>query len=231
LRILEWEEMSTAQLVDQDEFPARTALKAAQECLAKALVAAEAAAQSLARGRETLAVLEGRRDEAQAEIVDEARALAETFEEDVGVIAMIGGAAQRDREIKDELASFQITFDILLRKNTDAQRAIGECEAALAAAVQAVIAEEVSPLLSRMATCESAAAMLRSQLRALQYSGRWGICPPSLPARLNAEPENIFHSDRPLSWNQQKVFDRRKAAWCDFADRLREDADAELGRD
>jgi hypothetical protein len=28
-----------------------------------------------------------------------------------------------------------------------------------------------------------------------------------------------------------KLFDRRKAAWCDLADRLREDADAELGRD
>ena len=51
--------MSTAQLVE-DELPARTALKGAQERLAAALAAGEAAAQSLARGRETLAELERR---------------------------------------------------------------------------------------------------------------------------------------------------------------------------
>ena len=59
--------MSTAQLAE-DEFPARTALKGAQERLAAALAAAEAAAQSLARGREKLAELERRRDAAHAEI-------------------------------------------------------------------------------------------------------------------------------------------------------------------
>ena len=216
--------MSTAQLAE-DEWPARTALKAAQEHLAKALAAAEAAASSLARGKEHLGVLERLRDEAKAEIVDEARSMAETFAEN-GVVAMIGAAAQRDREINDELASFQITFDILVQKNASAQRAIGECEAALAAAVKSVVAEEVSLLLLRLQDCENAAALLRSELRALQYSGRWGLCPESLPARLAREPANIFHSDRPLLWNQQKVFDRRKAAWCDFADQLCTDADA-----
>jgi hypothetical protein len=34
--------------------------------------------------------------------------------------------------------------------------------------VNGVIAEEISPLLSRMQDCENAAAMLRSELRALQ---------------------------------------------------------------
>ena len=211
----------------EDEFPARTALKGAQERLAAALAAAEAAAQSLARGKEHLGVLERLRDEAKAEIVDEARSMAETFAEN-GVVAMIGGSAQRDREINDELASFQITFDILVQKNASAQRTIGECEASLAAAVRNVIAEEVSPLLSRMRDCENAAAMLRSELRALQYCGRFGLCPESLPARLAREPANVFHADRPLPWNQQKVFDRRKAAWIDLADRLREDAGAML---
>ena len=71
--------MSAAQFVE-DEFPARTALKGAQERLAAALAAAEKAAQSLTRGRETLSVLEGLRDAAKAEIVEEARAMAETFE-------------------------------------------------------------------------------------------------------------------------------------------------------
>jgi len=221
--------MTTAQFAE-DEFPARTALKAAQERLAAALAAADAAAQSLARGKEHLGVLERLRDEAKAEIVDEARSMAETFAEN-GVVAMIGGSAQRGREIKDELASFEIAFDILIQKNASAQRAIGECEAALAAAVKSVVAEEVSPLLCRMQDCENAAAMLRSELRALQYCGRFGLCPESLPVLLAREPSNVFHADRPLPWNQQKVFDRRKAAWCDFADRLREDAEAELGRD
>jgi hypothetical protein len=214
--------MTAAQLADQD---ARTALKAAQERLAAALAAAEAAAQSLARGREHLGVLERLRDEAKAEIVDEARSMAETFAEN-GVVAMIGGSAQRDREIKDELASFEIAFDILVQKNASAQRAIGVCEAALAAAVRNVIAEEVSPLLCRLQDCENAAAMLKSELRALQYSGRFGLCPESLPARLNVEPANVFHADRPLTWDKQKVFDRQKAAWCDFADQLRTDANA-----
>jgi hypothetical protein len=221
--------MTTAQLAE-DEFPARTALKGAQENLAKALAAGEAAASSLARGKEHLGVLERLRDEAKAEIVDEARSMAETFAEN-GVVAMIGGSAQRDREIKDELTSFEIAFDILVQKNASAQRAIGDAEAALAAAVKSVVAEEVSPLLCRIQDCENAAAMLKSELRVLQYCGRFGLCPESLPARLAREPANVFHADRPLSWDQQKVFDRRKAAWCDLADRLREDAEAELGRD
>jgi hypothetical protein len=218
--------MTAAQLAE-NEFPARVALKAAQERLAAALAAADAAASSLARGREHLGVLERLRDEAQAEIVDEARSMAETFAEN-GVVAMIGGSAQRDREIKDELASFEIAFDILIEKNASAQRAIGVCEASLAAAVKSVIAEEISPLLCRMQDCENAAAMLKSELRALQYSGRFGLCPESLPARLAREPANVFHADRPLTWDKQKVFDRQKAAWCNFADRLREDAGAML---
>jgi alcohol dehydrogenase class IV len=85
--------MSTAQLAE-NEFPARTALKDAQERLVAALAAADAAAQSLARGKEHFAVLERLRDEARAEIVDEARTMAETFAEN-GVVAMIGGSAQR----------------------------------------------------------------------------------------------------------------------------------------
>jgi hypothetical protein len=189
--------MSTAQLVDQDEFPARTALKAAQERLAAALAAADAAAQSLARGREHHAVLEGLRDEARAEIVDEARAMAETFEQE-GVCAMIGGSAQRGHEVDDELAGFEITLDILIRKNAAAQQAIGECEKLLAAAVRNVVAEEVSPLLARMEDCERAAAHLKSQLRSLVYCGKFGLSPESLPARLAREPANVFHADRPL---------------------------------
>jgi hypothetical protein len=219
--------MSIGQLAE-DEWPARAALKAAQDRLAAALVAAEAAARSLARGKETLAVLEGLRDAARAEIVDEARALAETFEEN-GVCAIVGGAAQRDREVKDELASFQITLDILVQKNTDAQRAIVDAEAALAAAVKGVIAEEVSPLLARMEDCERAASHLKSQLRSLVYCGKFGLSPASLPARLNVEPANVFHADRPLTFDQQKLYDKRKAAWRTFADQLREDADATLG--
>ena len=218
--------MSAAQFVE-DEFPARAVLKSAQERLAAALVAADAAAVALARGREHLGVLERLRDEARAEIVDEARAMAETFEQE-GVCAMVGGSAQRDREIKDELVSFELAFDILVQKNASAQRAIGECEAALAGAVKSVVAEEVSPLLWRMQDCENAAMLLRSELRALQYSGRFGLCPESLPARLAREPANVFHADLPLTWDKQKFFDKRKAAWRDFADRLRVDADATL---
>jgi chromosome segregation ATPase len=217
--------VSTAQLAE-DEFPARTALKGAQERLAAALAAGEAAAQSLARGRETLAELEGRQDAVKAEVANEARTRAEAVEQ--GVCAVIGGAAQKRREVEDELSSFEISLDILLRKNSDAQRAISECEAALAGAVKSVIAEEVSPLLCRLQDCENAAAMLRSELRALQFCGRFGLCPESLPARLAREPANVFHADRPLDWNKQKVFDRQKAAWCNFADRLREDANAML---
>jgi hypothetical protein len=216
----------SAQLAE-DEWPARTALKAAQERLAAALVAAAASAAALTRGKEHLDVLERLRDEARAEIVDEARSMAETFAEN-GVVAMIGGSAQREREIKDELASFQITLEILQKKNTDAQRAIGECEAALAAAVKGVIAEETRPLLARMEDCERAAAMLGSELRALQFSGRWGICPEMLPRQLLREPMNVHHADRPLNFHEQKVFDRRKAAWRTFADALRDDADATL---
>jgi hypothetical protein len=216
----------TAQLAES-EFPVRVALKNAQTRLAAALVAADAAAQSLARGRETLAVLEGLRDAARAEIVDEARAMAETFEED-GVCAMIGGAGQMRREIDDELASFEIIFDILTRKNANAQAAIGVCEAALAAAVRNVIAEEVSPLLARMEDCERAASHLKSQLRALQYCGKWGLCPETLPRLLLREPVNVHHADRPLTFDQQKTYDKRKAAWLTFADQLRENADATL---
>lgn len=218
--------MTTAQLADQDEFPARVALKAAQERLAAALAAAETAAASLARGKEYLGVLEKLRNEAKAEIVDEARSMAETFAEN-GVVAMIGGAAQRSREIKDELSSFEIAFDILVQKNKAAQHEIFVSQGAVADAVKGVIAEEVSPLLCRLQDCENAAAMLRSELRALQYCGRFGLCPESLPARLAREPANVFHADRPLAWNHQKAFDRRKAAWFDLADRLREDPDAQ----
>jgi hypothetical protein len=217
--------MTTAQLAE-DEFPARTVLKGAQERLGVARVAADVAAQSLARGREALGELEKRRDVAHAEVANEARARAEAVEQ--GVCAVIGEAAQKRREIDDELSGFEITLDILLGKNSDAQRAIGECEAALIAAVKSVVAEEVSPLLCRMQDCENAAAMLRSELRALQYCGRFGLCPETLPPRLAREPANVFHADRPLAWDQQKVFDRWKAAWCDFADRLREDAGAML---
>ena len=218
--------MSTAQLAE-DEFPARTRLKGAQERLAAALTAGETAAASLARGREHHAVLEGQRDEARAEFVDEARVMAETFEQD-GVCAMIGGSAQRGREVDDELAGFEITLDILICKNAAAQQTIGECEASLAAAIKAVIAEEVSPLLCRMQDCENAAALLNTELRALQYCGKFGLAPVSLPDRLRAEPVNVFRSDRPLPWDRQKSFDRQKAAWCAFADRLRDDASAML---
>jgi hypothetical protein len=79
-----------------------------------------------------------------------------------------------------------------------------------------------------MEDCERAAAMLKSQLRALQYSERWGLCPESLPPLLAREPANVFHAGRPLNFIQQALFDRRKAAWRDFADRLREDADSML---
>jgi hypothetical protein len=188
--------MSTAQLAE-DEFPARTVLKAAQEHLAAALAAGEAAAQSLARGRETLGELEKRRDAAHAEFANEARCRAEAVEQ--GVCAVIGGAAQKRRDIDDELSSFEITLDILVRKNSDAQRAVVECEAALAAAMKSVVADEVSPLLSRMQDCENAAALLRSELRALQYCGRFGLCPETLPPRLAREPANVFHADQPFS--------------------------------
>jgi hypothetical protein len=167
-----------------------------------------------------------RQDAVKVEVANEARTRAEAIEQ--GVCAVIGGAAQKRREIDDELSSFEISIDILLGKNSDAQRAIGECEAALAAAVKSVVAEEVSPLLLRMQDCENAAALLRSELRALQYCGRFGLCPESLPAWLAREPANVFHAGRPLAWDQQKVFDRRKAAWCDFANQLREDAGAML---
>ena len=171
-------------------------LKGAQERLAAALAAAEAAAQALARGREHHAVLEGLRDEARAEIVAEALALAETFEQD-GICAVVGGSAQRGREVDDELAGFEITLDILIRKNAAAQQTIGECEAALAAAMKAVIAEEVEPLLCRMQDCENAAAMLKSELRALQYCGKFGLC--------SGEPS------RPVARRAGECFSRRSA--------------------
>jgi hypothetical protein len=218
--------MSAAQFVE-DEFPARTRLRDAQDRLAKALLAADAAAQSLARGKEHFAVLERLKDEARAEIVDEARSLAETFEQE-GVCAIVGGSAQRGREVDDELAGFRITLGILIDKNKAAQHEIFVSQGAVADAVKSVIAEEVSPLLSRMQDCENVAAMLKSELRGLQYSGRFGLCPESLPVLLAREPANVFHANRPLTWDKQKVYDRQKAAWCDFADRLREDANAVL---
>lgn len=215
----------TAQLAE-DEWPARTALKVAQARLAAALVAAEAAAQSLARGRETLGELERRRDAAHAEVANEARSRAEAVEH--GVCAVIGGAAQKRREIDNELSNFQLTLDILVTKNSDAQHAIVACEAGIEAGIKAVIAEEVSPLLSRMEDCERAASHLKSQLRALQFSGRWGLCPETLPRQLLREPVNVHHADRPLTFDQQKLYDKRKAAWRTFADQLRENADATL---
>jgi hypothetical protein len=217
--------MSTAQLAE-DEFPARTALKAAQERFAAARAAAEASAQSLARGRKALGELERRRDAAHAEVVDEAKVRAEAVEQ--GVCAVIGEAAQKRREIADELSCFEITLDILIRKNTDAQRAIVDAEAGIEAGIKAVVAEEISPILSRMLDCERAASQLKSQLRALQYCGRWGLCPENLPRQLLREPVNVFHADQPLNWEQQKLYDKRRAAWRDFADRLREDANAVL---
>jgi hypothetical protein len=210
----------------EDEFPARTSLKNAQERLAAALAGAEASADALARGRKALGELERRRDAAHAEVVDEAKVRAEAVEQ--GVCAVIGEAAQKRREIADELSSFEITLDILLRKNSDAQRAIVDAEAGIEAGIKAVVAEEISPILSRMLDCERAAAMLKSQLRSLVYCGKFGLSPASLSARLNVEPANVFHADRPLTFDQQKLFDKRKAAWCDFADRLRTDADAML---
>jgi hypothetical protein len=219
--------MSSAQFADQDECPARTALKGAQERLAAALAAAEAAAQSLARGRERQGELEQRLDAARAEVANEAMARAEAVEQG-GVCAVIGGAAQKRRDLEDQLFSFKLTVDILVAKNSDAQRAIVDAESALASAVKGVIAEEVSPLLCRLQDCENAAAMLRSKLRSLQYCGKWGLAPESLSGQLLREPVNVHHADRPLAWDQQKVFDRRKAAWSNFADRLREDADATL---
>jgi hypothetical protein len=218
--------VSTAQLAE-DEFPARTALKGAQERLAAALAAADAAASSLARGKEHLGVLERLRDEAKAEIVDEARSMAETFAEN-GVVAMIGGAAQRGRELADEFDGFKITFGILIDKNKAAQHEIFLSQGAVADAVRGVIAEETRPLLARMWDCERAAALLRLELHALQYSGRFGLCPESLPDRLRAKPANIFDLAQPLAWDRQQSFNKRKAAWCDLADRLREDADALL---
>jgi hypothetical protein len=173
-----------------------------------------------------LGELEKRRDAAHAEVADEARARAEAVEQ--GVCAVLGGAAQRRRDIDDELSSFQISLDILIRKNADAQRAIIDAEAGIAAGIKGVIAEEISPLLARMEDCERAASHLKSQLRSLVYCGKFGLSPASLSARLNVEPANVFNTDRPLTWDQQKVFDRRKAAWRDFADRLREDAGAML---
>jgi hypothetical protein len=83
-------------------------------------------------------------------------------------------------------------------------------------------------ILCRALDCENAAMLLRSELRALQFCGQFGLCPESLPARLAREPANAFHADRPLTWDKQKFFDKRKAAWRDFADRLRVDADATL---
>ena len=191
------------------------------------MAAADAAGKALERGKETLAVLEQQRDAAKAETVEEAIALAETFAEN-GVVAMVGGASQRQREIDDELGTFRISLDILIKKNSDAQRAIPECEAALAAAVKAVIAEETEPLLARMLDCERAAAILRSDLRALQFSGEWGLCPETLPRQLSSEPVNVFRPEKPLNFEQQKRYDKRKLAWRDFADRLSEDAGATL---
>jgi hypothetical protein len=65
---------------------------------------------------------------------------------------------------------FKARFDMLVQKDASAQRAIPECEAAIAAAVKSVIEEETRPLLARIWDCEKAASMLRSDLRALQFS-------------------------------------------------------------
>jgi hypothetical protein len=216
----------SAQLAET-EFPARERLREAQAALAAALVAAEAAAAALARGREHLSVLEGARDAAKAEIVDEAKSLAETFAEN-GTVAMIGGSAQRGREIDDELAGFRITIDILIRKNAAAQQTIGECDAAVEAAVKSVIEEETKPRLARLWDNEMAAALLRLELQALQFSGRWGLCPDSLPAMLRAKPANVVDPTQPLAWGPQQRFNKRKVAWTDFADRLRTDPNATL---
>jgi hypothetical protein len=213
--------MSAAQLVE-DEFPARTRLKDAQQRLAAAL----AAAQSLARGLEHHALLERLRDEARAEIVDEARSLAETFEQE-GVCAMIGGSAQRGREVDDELAGFRITLGILVDKNKAAQHEISSSQGTVADAVKAVVAEETTPLLARMWDCERAAALLRLELHALQYSGRFGLCPEGLPDMLRAKPANVLDLTQPLAWDRQQSFNKQKVAWIAFADRLREDADAQ----
>ena len=48
--------------------------------------------------------------------------------------------------------------------------------------------------------------MLRSELRALQYCGKFGLAPVSLPDRLRAEPANFFRSDRPLTWDETEIF-------------------------
>jgi hypothetical protein len=216
----------SAQLAES-EFPARVALKNAQTRLAAALVAAEAAGEALARGRERQGELEQQLDAARAEVAHEATMRAEAFEH--GPCAVIlGRATKKRRDLEDQLSNFKLTVDILVAKNSDAQRAIVDAEARVAAAVKAVIEEEARPLLARAEDCERAAAHLRSQLRALQYSERWGLCPESLPARLAREPANIFHAGRPLVWVQQQIFDRQKAAWRDFADRLRTDPDAML---
>jgi hypothetical protein len=171
--------------------------------------------------------LEQQLDAARAEVAHEATMRAEAFEQ--GPCAVIlGQATKRRRDLEDQLSGFEATLAILACKSSDAQRAIGECEASLAAAVKAVIQESMEPLLCRLQDCENAAAEVRSQLRALQYSGRWGLCPESLAARLAREPANVFHADRPLPWTHQQSFDRRKSAWLTFADQLREDADAML---
>jgi hypothetical protein len=97
----------------------------------------------------------------------------------------------------------------------------------VADAVKAVVAEETMPLLARMWDCERAAALLRLELHALQYSGRFGLCPESLPDRLRAKPANVLDLTQPLAWDRQQSFNKRKVAWIAFADQLKEDADAQ----
>jgi hypothetical protein len=187
----------------------------------------KASADALARGNEQLVHLEKDRDEVAVLVATEAADRARQFEDGIADVIK-AGASRKRRDADDKIASMAATVEILTAKDAVAKRAIGECEAALAAAVKGVISEEAEPLLSRVHDLENAAACLRSQLRALQFSGRWGLCPETLPPRLAREPANIFHTDRPLAWEKQKAFDRRKAAWRTFADQLRENADATL---
>jgi hypothetical protein len=115
-------------------------------------------------------------------------------------------ATKKCRDLEDQLSNFKLTVDILVAKNSDAQRAVVDAESSLASAVKGVVAEEVSPLLCRMQDCENSAALLRFELRALQYCGRWGLCPESLPARLAREPANVFRADSAPPMEPAKSF-------------------------
>lgn len=217
----------TAQLAES-EFPARERLKAAQARLAEALTAAKAASDALERGKEQLAHLEKDRDEVAVLVATEAADRARQFEED-GVAGVINaGASRKRRDADDKISSMAATVEILTAKNAASQRAIIDAEAGVKSGIKAVIAEETEPLLCRMLDYERAAAMLRSELRSLQYCGRFGLCADSLPRQLSQEPVNVFHADRPLTWEQQKRYDKCKAGWLSFADALRDNPNAVL---